>query len=529
MDYFLYVTPLQIQLAILITSLVTITVRLYSKRHAGEDSPVEKLTKYVLVGLGAFALLTYINFKPFSTQPHYWDMFHYYVGSKYFPELGYTRLYACVAKAESESDDPSIRSEAQKRYITNLNSINSVVPANLYFDDAYCKARFSNERWNAFKSDVSFFHINVDKVKGHKEWGTIQLDRGYNGTPVWALVGGAISNITPLSDSTLRGIALIDVLFLFGGVFCLIWAFGLTTASFAVILGTASSIADWSWLRGSELRLDWLFIAIISVCAMKRKHYVLAGAALGYAATLRIFPAVFALGPFVALVFAIYRRQYGSMMIYGRFFIGMAFSMSVLVVTATAVYGSGAMKEFVSNSRIHSDRVIMNNVGLRRVLTFDSSTSIRKAQEQHLDKKYAIEAWRTSTYEARKSVVPIYIAIVTISLLLFIPAAISGEPWLALAMGTTFVPFMWPDLSNYYYLFLMVMATIFAVSWKVAYPLLGIGILMNIGLLIGLMDDELYVLFSALICLGVLSIWWQIGSPLPFWRQVFSSFVARKA
>jgi hypothetical protein len=35
---------------------------------------------------------------------HRWEQFHYFLGAKYFPELGYTRLYQCTAVAEAEQD-----------------------------------------------------------------------------------------------------------------------------------------------------------------------------------------------------------------------------------------------------------------------------------------------------------------------------------------------------------------------------------------------------------------------------------------
>ncbi|MGB8408479.1 MAG: hypothetical protein WCE58_01035 [Gallionella sp.] len=243
MDNLTFTTLLQIQLAILVAALVAIIVHQYAKQHSEEFGLVSKISNYFLIGLGAFALLIYVNFEPLSPRPNYWDAFHYYIGSKYFPEIRYDRFYACVAKAESESEDPSIRFAAQTRHITDLTSKNRVVPASLYLDDAYCKARFSTERWNNFKSDVSFFH---SKMASNKAWAAIQLDRGYNGSPVWALAGGAISNMLPLSDTTLKNIALIDVLFLFGCAVCLAWAFGLPTASFAVIVSTVSDIANWS-------------------------------------------------------------------------------------------------------------------------------------------------------------------------------------------------------------------------------------------------------------------------------------------
>jgi hypothetical protein len=37
---------------------------------------------------------------------HRWEMFHYYVGSKYHDELGYKRLYSCALVAEADDGVP---------------------------------------------------------------------------------------------------------------------------------------------------------------------------------------------------------------------------------------------------------------------------------------------------------------------------------------------------------------------------------------------------------------------------------------
>lgn len=506
-------TLVRVQLAILVAALVVISARLYpGLRNSG--TRLVKVSNYVLAGLGAFALLVYVNFHPFSPRQHYWDSFHYYIGSKYFPELGYTRLYGCVVRAEAESNDPSVKTGAYTRDIGNLsigedqtNVPVRLVPAKLYFfDDTFCKARFSALRWSTFKSDIEFFHTRIDK------WNQSQVDHGFNAPPAWTLVGGFISNLIPLSDSALMGITLIDITLLFGSVACLVWAFGLPTTAFAVIVGTAS-MESWAFTGGSMLRLDWFFMATFSVCAMKREHYVLAGAALGYAAMLRLFPAVFALGPFVGLLYAIYKRQYDLKVVYGKFFGGMVISVVVLVASATAVYGVAAYKEFIGNTNRMSNAVSINRVGLRDVLVYNYDASIERGGN-------AANDWRIAKIKARKKVVPIYVAVVAIALLFFIPAVISGGPWQAIALGALFVPFMWTDLSNYYYLFLMIVATLFAVNWKVGFPLLGIGIVTKIGWASGMIDAELYFFtFSAAICIGALAIWWQVNSLPLFWRQ----------
>ncbi|NDC39188.1 MAG: discoidin domain-containing protein, partial [Proteobacteria bacterium] len=51
------------------------------------------------------ALLCWWNFFNFHFPSfvHTWDFYHYYVGGKYFPELGYTHMYECAARADIEA------------------------------------------------------------------------------------------------------------------------------------------------------------------------------------------------------------------------------------------------------------------------------------------------------------------------------------------------------------------------------------------------------------------------------------------
>ena len=535
-----FLTPGFINFAILAAAMAVVSVGLYLKKRNGESRSA-RVGDYILVGLGALALLSYVNFKPFSAQPNYWDMFHYYVGSKYFPEIGYTRLYACVARAEAESDDPAISNAAEKRTIRDLET-NNLVPAQTYFfDDTFCKSRFSASRWNAFKNDIGFFRTHLEDL-----WDLAQVDHGFNPSPVWILAGEAISSRVALSDTAMRGIVQIDVALLFGSVACLIWAFGLPTAAFAVIASTASGGTDWSWVGGGMLRLDWFFMAVISVCAMKRKHYWLAGAALGYAAVLRVFPAVFALGPCVGLFYAGYKRQTDLKIAYQKFFGGAVISAAVLIISAAGAYGTDSLRTFLDNTKKHSAVVSTNNVGLRTVLTYNPDTAVRKTIDVHAEEAFIYWKWEAAKIEAKKKIVPIYVAIVAMALIFFIPAVASGGAWQAIALGATFVPFVWSELSNYYYLFLMIVATLFAVNRAVAFPLLLIGVVTGIGenfeinvdkffeqpALIGTVPgiglDEIYTLFSVAVCLGFLVIWRQVNSRPMFWKQILSTLIKGK-
>ena len=52
------------------------------------------------------------HFNPFI---HYYEFYHYYLGAKYAPELGYTRLYECTVAAEDEYRAPRAAARARAR------------------------------------------------------------------------------------------------------------------------------------------------------------------------------------------------------------------------------------------------------------------------------------------------------------------------------------------------------------------------------------------------------------------------------
>ena len=71
--------------------------------------------------LGVLAALTYVNFGSFHfgnfIHDHEWT--HYYLGSKYFHELSYDRLYECLSVADVEA---GLRRRVELRQIINLRT-----------------------------------------------------------------------------------------------------------------------------------------------------------------------------------------------------------------------------------------------------------------------------------------------------------------------------------------------------------------------------------------------------------------------
>ena len=127
---------------------------------------------------------------------HEHDAFHYYVGARYFRELGYAQLYRCALAADLEAGlDPGPR-------LRDLET-NRLLPATTQLDAARaCRARFAPERWQAFARDLDWFRARL----APRAWQQIREDHGFNGSPVWLLAADRVTAnancLLPLLPST---------------------------------------------------------------------------------------------------------------------------------------------------------------------------------------------------------------------------------------------------------------------------------------------------------------------------------------
>ena len=94
---------------------------------------------------------------------HYWDAFHYFVGAKYLPELGYTGLYESAWVAGRE-----VGAFADIAWIRDLPTYG--VRDVRSIDPAAVRARFTEARWQAFKADLLVFGPRIP------DWRRLFLD-----------------------------------------------------------------------------------------------------------------------------------------------------------------------------------------------------------------------------------------------------------------------------------------------------------------------------------------------------------------
>ncbi len=253
----------------------------------------------IVIGLGAG--LGYVNFGHlhFDAFIHTWDTYHYYMGAKYFPEVGYEWLYDCAVVADSEDfKADKLRKMQEQRIVTNLRTnVMEKVGENILLHPDDCRKRFSAARWQDFKRDVGYFRGRVNDVR----WEEIHHDHGYNASPVWTLLGYLVTNTGPATLDQVTTVDLLDPLYLALMAAMLWWAFGPRVFALGIImLGTNWASRFFYRTGGALLRHDWLFYTVAVVCLLKKGKPFLAGMALAYATLLRLFPGLMLLGPLLA-------------------------------------------------------------------------------------------------------------------------------------------------------------------------------------------------------------------------------------
>ena len=258
--------------------------------------------------MGLLACGTYYNFgNPhvrYSGYYHRHEFFHYYVGSKYFTELGYKHIYECSAVAEM--DDGKL-GDPKTREIRDLrdNLIKPIADTKVVSDpDGLCRDRFG-DRWDEFKSDVAWFRKSAH---GGDYWKNMWKDHGYNPPPVWTMGGKALGSLTPANGNAFLALSMIDVWLQLMAILLMFWAFGWRVGAIAAVFWGCNAPADFYWTGGAFIRQDWYFLLVASVCFARKRMYALSGAALMWCALLRLFPVALFAGWGFIILFDVARR-----------------------------------------------------------------------------------------------------------------------------------------------------------------------------------------------------------------------------
>jgi hypothetical protein len=462
------------ELILALAGLALLVWDLRRERHGG-SAAARRWRDRALATAGLLAALTYFNFGffHFGNYIHGWDVFHYYIGAKYFPELGYERLYECVAVADAE--EPALRPRVEARKITNLRTNELEPTRGILTHPQRCTSHFSAVRWRDFRHDVAWFRDRETPQR----WDDLSADHGYNATPVWTLAGSLLAGTGPASDRQILLLTLLDPLYFLALLAVAGWAFGWRGLAVALLVFATFFPCRFFWTGGAFLRWDWLFYTVAAVACLRRQRPLLGGVALGYAALLRIFPGFLAIGPLVAILGyagprlgralsskASRRRALGAALreafvaeptrSHLRFLAGAALATALLVPASLAVAGPDAYRGFLGNSLKHAGTPLTNNMGLRMVLTFRADEVGRKLVDDRAAEPW--RAWKEARLRAWKGarMLAAFLALAFVALLARATRR-QPEPWIAAALGTLFIAFA-ADLTSYYYAFIFVPA-----------------------------------------------------------------------
>ncbi len=461
---FLYVKRLNLFLAAAAALLLTL-------HHYRVPWTLERSRRLLILGvLTVLAAVNYSNYFAFHGHGqrvfvHLHDVAHYYLGAKYYRELGYTGLYTAMLRAEAEVFDNRFKAVEAR----DLETYERVHIRVLLRRSDPVKAAFTAARWADFRRDVAHFRQRLGP-----QWGKVLLDHGYNPTPVWTLLGGALANLVPAGSE--RGIlllCLLDPLLLALAFAAVGRAFGLETMllsalHFCVVFG-----ATFGWTGGAYLRYLWFFALVAGLAALHRRRYGTAGALLALSTLLRVFPAFFFLPLLFKAAALVWRRLRGGprgdeprnvdsrtaglqARRYLAFF-GSAAATAAVLFLATAFLDPGGRTradgrpfrpwtEFRTNMGRHVKNIAPNIVGLTEALAWRPG-----AEEQVNEEGFA------ALKERRQRIHRVQLALVLLPALLV--AGLLARRRTDLAAAALALPLLYLGLSlaAYYYAFLVVL------------------------------------------------------------------------
>ena len=406
-------------------------------------APSPLLRRGVLAALGLTAAACWYNGGKFHFDEyvHTWEVYHYYMGAKYFPELAYTRLYDCSVVADQEA---GLGAAASLRVIRNLRTNQLGSAARLARDPGQCKVHFTARRWRSFAADTAWFRGQMSTTR----WEDAQQDHGYNATPVWGVLGQALAATGPASEGQILALTLLDPLLLCLMFAAVWWAFGWRALCLALIFWGTNYPARFFWNGGGFLRQAWLVLSIVSICLMRRQQMFGAGLTLTTAALLRIFPGLLVTGLVFNALWRMWRaRRLTLTPAHRSFALGCVATLAVLVPLSAAENGLASWPGFVENSRKHLATPLTNYMGLKTLVAFSPATRASQLKDNTRQDPYG--PWkenRRGLFDSRK---PLFVLLVLGYLLLLFRAVKGREDWLAATLSIGLIPVA-TELTCYY-------------------------------------------------------------------------------
>ncbi|MFO0757937.1 MAG: hypothetical protein U0359_15680 [Byssovorax sp.] len=541
-----------VDIAKAMTAIVAAGAVFYEQHRAGMRRPVsERWKRAVGVTLGIVAIVCYFNGFKFGYPRYYhrWDQYHYYMGAKYFREMGYDGLYKCSVIAQDEigvidfdNEDTigkgKIRLDMSKevrhpdKKIRNLGGDNLLMPVtDVLAHPELCKSHFSDERWKAYKADVAFFRI----ASGKDYWEEMQKDHGFNPPPVWTILGRAFAEAHPATTEWLQFLASLDIVYLAGMFVALWWGFGWRVFAVGAIFWGCQSSAPFLWTGGAFLRQDWLFYLVLSAALTRKRYFKLAGASMVYAGLLRVFPGLAVIG-WLVVVFATIVRTKKMARHHVQMLYGGVLAAALLIPlsgwfsgaespkdaaahpVATLKVGLDAYRQFYKHTlEVHDRTPLTNHMGLRVLISHNVGSGIESGRMKYTkDVKLVdpFEVWKRMRNDRYAKYRYVAYGIIALSLAGFywVVRRIRSM-WIAECLGQVFIILL-SQLTCYYYSFMILSAPLTRVKKGIEAPLFGFAALSQfVWITFGYNDDKYtaLTLISLLFCYGLICAFGQAG------------------
>ncbi|WP_437727009.1 hypothetical protein [Sorangium sp. So ce861] len=468
---------------------------LYEAGRVRQRRPIaERWKKRAAFAFSAMAVVAYFDGFRFAYPSFYhrWEHYHYYLGAKYFPEMAYDDLYKCTVIAQDElgvvtytdertgqpiTIDMSAEVREPDKKIRNLGVDNLLIPVGgLLEHPEACKARFSPERWEAFKADVRFFRTASEK--GY--WEDMAKDHGYNPPPVWTIMGRVLAELHPATTGYLQLLAGFDIAYLLGMFAALAWAFGWRVCAVAVIFWGCQSPAPFFWTGGGFLRNDWLFFLVLSACLVRKRYFKLAGASMVYAGLLRIFPGIAVIGWLVVAGSYLLRHKRMAPS-HVQVLIGGVLAAAVLIPVSVAVAGRDSYRQFYEHTlQVHDQTPVTNHMGLRVLVAHRFGTGVESGRMKYTKDVTLgdpFEVWKRMRSERYARHRTVAYGIIAASFALFVYAARRVRSlWVGQCLAQVFIILL-SQITCYYYVFMVLSAPLTRLRRRLEVPLLGLAAL----------------------------------------------------
>lgn len=382
---------LELRIGLAIAGLVLVAIGWWRRRRGGLES--RGSPRRLLLGAVAVAAFA-ANYNLFIwTGLHRHELYHYYLGSKYFPELGYFDLYTCSIQAVGDGTAPPGLVE-----MTDLRSKRRRPTAEVLATAPDCAAAFGPARWQAFRSDVGRFR----SIMGDGVWTNVLRDHGYNPSPVWTAIGRPLATAVPATPAGLWLLARIDLALLIGLFAAIGWGFGFEAACIAAIAWGSCGHTRYQWTGDAFLRQLWLATSMGALALLRRGRPATAGALLALATLERVFPGAFFLG-YGLREACIWMRRRTVTSEFRRFATG-ALAMTIAAIgLATLVAGRGVAvwSEFAENTQGMLSFTPRNSLGLDYALSFTTVPPPEGLGTNETEREQIVQDYRRRTLAAR--------------------------------------------------------------------------------------------------------------------------------